>query len=608
MITSVSVKNWKKFDQQKEWTFDKGIQLIYGPNTSGKSSLLEAIYFAFFGVNEKVDGNPTYNSNESAIVTVDFISDTGDKYRIIRSYKKIKRKEESFTLYKLVDGKEEFFSENPQDAIKLYGKFEDIFTHIIFLKEGEIYRTLSRMKSNLDEELSYLLNLQRFDVLREKLRETRLKVIKKQKESVKKDPAYLSEKEINEFKEKLHSLNNEKEKLEEKKKKVIHDKKLAEKRFSLNKKLKELDSEKQKYGETIKNIRTKYENKESLIDFLNNEIAVLENKNEQLDIKCSKLSSEKAEKEGEKRRLNKLINEINSFKSSGTTTCPTCYQKVDPMILQEAIEGFSKKVKDLENALFQLNSSINEINEEKRIISQKIREIKEDLFDLENAKKGISFIQQEINEINNYLNSLPHTENIENYSMQIEDLEDEISNINVEIRTVEKKLSSSKQEGIMIDELEFQEKFIELVENKLSEYKDELLERKLNEIKGVIKEKWAEIWDKEIWSIEFDDNLVPTISFKYKGTTIQQNLRSFSASEKILLSVILRAALIDKLLSVKTMILDDPSIFLDQESVKIAARFYRELIDNKHVDQIIMTTFDESFKELLKPEKVINLE
>ncbi|UJG43078.1 MAG: AAA family ATPase [Candidatus Heimdallarchaeum endolithica] len=608
MITNVSVKNWKKFDQQKEWSFDKGIQLIYGPNTSGKSSLLEAIYFAFFGVDEKVDGNPTYNSNEAAIVTVDFISNTGEKYRIIRSYKKIKRKEESFTLYKLVDGNEEFFSDNPQDAIKIYGNFEDIFTHIIFLKEGEIYRALSRMKSNLDEELAYLLNLQRFDVLRDKLRETRLKVIKKEKENVKKDPTFLSEKEINELNDKLNDLNEVKKKLEEEKSKFIDNRQTAQKKYSLTKKLRDLDSQKQKYGETIKTIRNKYENKESLIEFLDNEIESLENKYRQLELEYSKLSSEKAEKEGEKRRLNKLIIEIKSFKSSGTTTCPTCYQKVDPLILQEAMESFSKKVTKLENALSQLNYSIDTVNEEKRNISQKIKEIKEDLFELKNAKARISDVQEEMNEISENLNSLPHTEDIQYYSKQIQELEQKISETNVEIGTIEKKLSSSKQEGVFIDELEFQEKFIELVENKIAEYKDELLERKLDEIKSVIKEKWSEIWDKEIWSIEFDENLIPTISFKFKGTTIQQNLRSFSASEKILLSVILRAALIDKFLSVKTMILDDPSIFLDQESVKIAARFYRELIDKKSVEQIIMTTFDESFKELLKPEKVINLE
>ena len=593
MITNVSVKNWKKFDQQKEWSFDKGIQLIYGPNTSGKSSILEAIYFAFFGVNEKVDGNPTYNSNNAAIVIVDFISNAGEKYRIIRSYKKIKRKEESFTLYKLVDGNEEFLSDNPKDAIKIYGNFEDIFTHIIFLKEGEIYRALSRMKNNLDEELAYLLNLQRFDVLREKLRETRLKVIKKEKENVKKDPTFLSEKEINELNDKLNDLNEIKNKLEDEKTKFIDNRQIAQKKNSLTKKLKELDSQKQKYGETIKNIRNKYENKESLIEFLDNEIESLENKHRKLELEHSKLSSWKAEKEGEKRRLNKLIIEIKSFKSSGTTTCPTCYQKVDPLILQEAMESFSKKVTKLENALSQLNYSIDTVNEE--------------IFELKNAKARISDVQEEMNEISENLNSLPHTEDIQYYSKQIQELEQKISETNVEIGTIEKKLSSSKQEGVFIDELEFQEKFIELVENKIAEYKDELLERKLDEIKSVIKEKWSEIWDKEIWSIEFDENLIPTISFKFKGTTIQQNLRSFSASEKILLSVILRAALIDKFLSVKTMILDDPSIFLDQESVKIAARFYRELIDKKSVEQIIMTTFDESFKELLKPEKVINL-
>jgi len=165
-------------------------------------------------------------------------------------------------------------------------------------------------------------------------------------------------------------------------------------------------------------------------------------------------------------------------------------------------------------------------------------------------------------------------------------------------------LKKSEEEGIDIQQLEFQEKFINLIESKVKEYKREVLEQRLNEVKSIIKDKWSEIWKKDIWSIDFDKDFIPIL--KFKGN--EQTLRGLSGSEKIMLSVIIRAALLEKIMDVKTLILDDPSIFLDTHNLQSAASFYQELIKQNHLSQIILTSFDEEFKNYLKADNVINLE
>ena len=85
MIESLKVVNWRSFASSAEWKFHDGIQLVYGQNTSGKSSILEAMKFAFFGIDEKLDDIPNNNVNEDSIVELDFIGKDDLVYRIVRS-------------------------------------------------------------------------------------------------------------------------------------------------------------------------------------------------------------------------------------------------------------------------------------------------------------------------------------------------------------------------------------------------------------------------------------------------------------------------------------------------------------------------------------------
>ncbi|MHA1401544.1 MAG: hypothetical protein ACTSQE_14435, partial [Candidatus Heimdallarchaeaceae archaeon] len=289
-------------------------------------------------------------------------------------------------------------------------------------------------------------------------------------------------------------------------------------------------------------------------------------------------------------------------------TCPTCYQKVNPDILKEAKSTFISKKEEQTAIINRTKEQITNLQDEQNKNKSRLSELNKDYKKIQRAQEGIGDLQNKINELQSSLSQLPETDSIEVYEEQIRTLDTKIMEERVEKRELEKLLEESEEEKINIDELEFQEKFLQLVEKKIEEYKKEVLEKKLNEVKDIIKDKWAQIWSKDIWSIDFDKNFVPTISYKEKDQTIHQTLRGLSGSEKIMLSVIMRAALLEKLMGTKTLILDDPSIFLDTENIKRAATFYRELIDQNHIDQIILTTFNKDFMDYLQPDQVIELD
>ncbi|MHA1397301.1 MAG: hypothetical protein ACTSSF_06290, partial [Candidatus Heimdallarchaeaceae archaeon] len=299
---------------------------------------------------------------------------------------------------------------------------------------------------------------------------------------------------------------------------------------------------------------------------------------------------------------------IENLESSETTTCPTCYQKVNPSILQEAKKSFIINKKEQEEIFNEATSDLENLTSTQNSLFKKKEELTNDLETVEQARKEIEKFQQEIKENRKTLSSLPETEDIESYAVKIDNIAEQITNNEFEKRKREEIVADSQESVFNTEELEFQEKFLDLVEKKIREYKTEVLKQKLDEVKDIIKEKWSQLMGREIWSIDFDKNFIPIIKYKGPEQTIEQSLRGLSGSEKVMMSIILRSALMEKLMKTKTLVLDDPAIFFDPTNLERAAEFYRELIEQKHLDQIILTTFDEDFKNKLQPTTVIELE
>lgn len=606
MIIRLQVENWRKFSKKQEWKFDKGLHLIFGSNASGKSSILGAIDFAFFGIDENIDDIPTYNEQNDAIVELDFNGVDGEIYRIVRSYKKIKRKKEEFHLYKLEEGNEVHISEKEERAIELFGAPPDIFSNIVFLKEGEIYRALSKNKNTMSEELAQILNLDRFDKLADKLRNTRLQYAKQLKNFAKENLPTLTTEQKKDLQQKIFLATNKIKALEEEKNKLKEEQKQTLQMINLVEKRKILGQQQKETGETIKKINKRYD-ASNVIEFLKSQI---EQKTERLHSLEKDLQTHQNEKQRlvvDKETKQKFIRKIEEFEGKALVTCPTCYQEVDPALLQEAKHSFKNEAQKLDEQITTINATISSLEQDITETNCYLETANEDKETLIKAKESIGEIQEEINKIDQEVQKLPERKEEEYYDQELKRIEEESVELKVQRKNAQKTIDEANKQTINPDDLEYQEKFIKLVEKKVEGYKEDVLKKRLDEVKELMKEKWAKIWKKKIWSIDFDKNYIPHITYKGTNQTTEQTMRGLSGSEKIMLSIIMRAAILEKIMGTKTMILDDPSIFLDDTNLQIAADFYNELIANNQLEQIILTSFDDKFKKLLNSNKLIEL-
>lgn len=163
-INKLSVASFGKFNS-KEFELKDGLNVIYGPNESGKSTLISFVRFMLFSSNgRKSQNNVTFGEkyspwdNTSMSGSIEFESD-GSKYISSRSHGV--RKE--YSSVNLVTGESCFEGVNPGEA--LYKMNESAFLRSFYLsssscaiyadKYDDILKGLSNISETGDESLSY---------------------------------------------------------------------------------------------------------------------------------------------------------------------------------------------------------------------------------------------------------------------------------------------------------------------------------------------------------------------------------------------------------------------------------------------------------------------
>jgi DNA repair exonuclease SbcCD ATPase subunit len=132
-ILSVRVENWRALPEA-EIEFDAGLNVVYGPNEAGKSSLVEAMYYAFAGdplsARKEYRAPVPWNTKVKARVSLRFATDEGAEYRVLKAFPK--------------GGGELYFREGNRERLIAEGKETD----------RELLRRLG-----IEEELRSLLDL-----------------------------------------------------------------------------------------------------------------------------------------------------------------------------------------------------------------------------------------------------------------------------------------------------------------------------------------------------------------------------------------------------------------------------------------------------------------
>ena len=641
-INKIKINSYGKL-KNKEINLENNLNIIYGKNESGKSTLLKFILNIFYGASKNKKGKDIsdfekykpWNSEEYS-GKLSYELDNKNKYEIYREFNKKnpnifnENGEDILKEFNIDKNKgSEFFFEQTQISEEMF-----LATSVAMQQEVKIEKNtqniLIQKISNLletgEDKISYKKAVEKLNRMQlekigtERSREKPINIIQKNIEA--------DQEKINELK-KYENLEYE---LEEEKNKIKN--KINEKEIK-NNLLKEIK---------IKNEKNNLENekikiKENIIEENKNKINLINNNLEKINNKIleEKNNSKNINGKYEKNKLNKKLNifliiiilinilwflfipkiiENKIIKYIFLLTVPTYL--IFYVFLKNKL---NKKIKIIEN---------NQKNNLEKINNEKIN--------IENNKKiyeeNLNQLLNEINKIkteNNLLNNLEENKLINKYEKNIN--KNEINyllktgNINNEINLLESEINNLKIEN---NRLELQKENIEPQLENLSSLEEELYSlkeqyeelQKNNESIELVKTLLARAYDdmkksvSPVFTQKLSNNIETITKGKYcklnfndeQGLIVELENGNYIPAERLSTGTIdqlylsLRLAMLDEISNEKVpIILDESFAYYDDERLKNILNY---LVNEFNDRQIIIFTCSHREKDILTQENI----
>jgi exonuclease SbcC len=219
-FTHVSLQNFKPYDDA-ELDLRDGVTVIHGVNGSGKSSLLEACFFALYG-SKALGGtleDVVTTGADDAEIELEFVHD-GGTYRIER---RVRISGERATTAKCVldgpDGTVEGARDVRRHVASLLRMDAEAFVNCAYVQQGEVNKLINASPSQRQDMIDDLLQLGKLEEYRERAGNARLGVedVLTSKRSVLEDiESQIAAKEDENLHERLNALESDLAKVDEK--------------------------------------------------------------------------------------------------------------------------------------------------------------------------------------------------------------------------------------------------------------------------------------------------------------------------------------------------------------------------------------------------------
>ena len=447
--------------KNKEINLDKNVNIIYGKNESGKSTLLTYIKTAFYGISKNKNGKQISDfdkykpwSGEEFSGKIKYILDDGSKYEIFRDFNKKNAKIYNDNLEDITKQFNMDKKEGSQFFLEQVGLDENMFTSTIMSGQQEVklneqqqnvlVQKIANIAGTGDSNLSY-------NKAKEKLNKKQLEEVGTERTQGKPINILKSKiKYISEMLEKLNLYKQEKITIEQKKKDLENKIQGQEQRRELIKKISEL-SEKIR----IESEKVNYKNK--IKEEKQDEIENLKREKEEI----TNISRNKKNKNEWYWIINAIMIVLmaisiialkNKYITYTILTVLTCTLVLEYIIKINKI----KRNKDLQkNKIDLLNTKIDFLQKQKNDIEQDIKREKDnlekekeeiknkyniELYDIENSKNDLEEITGRINEEKIKLNTLEVEEkSIVNKLEDLIKLEEEFATIHEHLKEIEQK-------------------------------------------------------------------------------------------------------------------------------------------------------------------------
>lgn len=645
-INKIKINSYGKL-KEKEVKLKDGINIIYGKNESGKSTLLNFIVNSFYGISKNKKGKEysdvekyTPWLGEEFSGKLEYELNNKNKYEIYRDFKKKNPKifnenmediSKEFNIDKS-KGNEFFYEQTKVD--------EELFLSTVVVGQQEV--KLGKQEQNIlvqkianlvgtgDDNVSYKRAIDRInrrlldEIGTQRSREKPINIINKKIEDLEQkkqelekyeDIKYEIEENKNKLEEEISNLNNKNNLLKEIK--IINEKEKIEK-------------EKIKIKENIKK-----ENIEK-IKLIKEKINKIKNENKNIfEINNEKTKNNK-KINNEKNKLNKkiiivfiflLIINFLQFIFIKNKLINHIFLLTVPMTLIYFIiskNKLNKKIKKQKNIdennlknIEKINLEINNLNNEINLLEKNNNNLEKEINNLKsNLNLKINLEKEKIK--NKYLNKIEKSEiinfvNLENVNYEIEKLQNEINNkkirshtLELDQKNIEPKLDNlSKIEEELVNN---NEKMSTLNKLNLSfELAKEILAESYEEMRNTVTPKFtqelskniSEITEKKYSKIMFNDEQGLIVELE-SGNYVPASKLSIGTIDQLYLS--LRLSMIDELSEENLpIILDEAFAYYDTERLTNIL----EYLDEKYkTHQIILFTCTNREKEILEKIKV----
>ena len=627
-INKIKINSYGKL-KNKEINLEKNLNIIYGKNESGKSTLLKFILNILYGASKNKKGKDIsdfekykpWNSEEYSGKII-YELDDNSKYEIYREFNKKNPKifntnGEDITKYFNIDKNKgsEFFIEQTQISEDMFLATSIAMQQEVKLEKG-IENVLVQKISNLvetgEDNISYKKAVEKLNKIQlekigtDRSREKPINIITKNLEK--------NEQIINELKK----YENFQYEIEEEKNILKNKLEKNEHKFNLLKEIKLLKEKNNLENEKIKI-------KENFLEENKNKINEIKNKIEKINNRILEEKNNKNDfnKNSEKNKLNKKLNIIFCLvillnvlwfifipqiieniiiKYIFILTIPIYF--IVSVFLKNKLKAKIKEIKDNENKnLERINSEKISLENEEKIYENTFKQTTEE----------INKIKLENNLNNNYEENIL----IKKYGEKIEKNEIrnllKVQNINTEIYLLENEISNSKNE---INKLELKKDNIEPEMEKMASIEEEIYSlkkqyenlEKMNESIELAKKLLSRAYEKmksnvsPIFTKKLSSNISKITNEKYcklhfndeQGLIVELDNGNYIPADRLSIGTIdqlylsLRLAMLDEISKEKVpIILDEAFAYYDDERLKNILKF----LTNEFTDrQIIILT------------------
>ncbi len=601
--------------QQQDFELSDGINLIFGPNFSGKSTLVNAIFFTLTGkpIVPRVDAASIKNAKAySGTAGLQF--KVGDeRYLLFRgTHKRFQLRQEKNDVWNII------FDDNRITVVEATLKERFGFSYnklalTTFLREGEIFEFLARQPATRRDILYALLGIDRLIEVRERFIDAR-RLAKRERGRIQSHQSSLrvtaqnsNKIEIEKSETKLKELDiafsmetGDAELIAE----WRNSRKQAQEQLGL---LTQEQTELMSGFKDISHLREMIDTIESAIK----ESIGLEVEREELIKKVGSLDTQV-------NALTKVCDTLRNLMESEDGHCPTCHQKVESDVIQKIVDEketersqlteeleidkktLSEKSDNLESR-HQLDQRLNTLQTRLTRLEQLEGEIKKAQDQLDNVTKRLNErgvqLDAESDTSNEIVNNLDKTQlksQIDRERQKLERLKredavqkdrfDRLQEVNAEAEQVEKTTLCLELACAGV------EKTIDTLQRQILKPVESELQRWLGEM---------ELFGKSQIDLQ-RQHLLPTLNIDGEDRSVML----LSGSEKMFLYLCFKVALAKVLGNTGFFVFDDPTLHLDGERKSLMVDFIRQLSQEY---QVIVTSYDEQVREGLDGAHLIEM-